>query len=50
MVAKTDISASYRNVSTKILIELPQVFEKVAGELGKQKDRLKLSRLHIFLK
>ena len=30
MVAKTEISASYRHVSTKILIELPQVFEKVS--------------------
>jgi hypothetical protein len=43
MVAKTEISASYRHVSTKILIELPQVFERVADGLGKQKDRLKLS-------
>jgi hypothetical protein len=43
MVAKTEISASYRHVSTKILTELPQVFEKVADGLGKQKDRLKLS-------
>lgn len=43
MVAKTAISASYRHVSTKILTELPQVFEKVADGLGKQKDRLKLS-------
>jgi hypothetical protein len=43
MVAKTEISASYRHVSTKILTELPQVFERVADGLGKQKDRLKLS-------
>jgi hypothetical protein len=43
MVAKTEISASYRHVSTKILTELPQVFEKVGNGLGKQKDRLKLS-------
>jgi hypothetical protein len=43
MVAKTEISASYRHVSTKILTELPQVFQKVADGLGKQKDRLKLS-------
>jgi hypothetical protein len=28
MVAKTSISTSYRHVSTKILTELPQVFEK----------------------
>jgi hypothetical protein len=43
MVAKTEISASYRHVSTKILTELPQVFVKVADGLGKQKDNLKLS-------
>jgi hypothetical protein len=43
MVSKTEISASYRHVSTKILTELPQVFERVADGLGKQKDRLKLS-------
>jgi hypothetical protein len=43
IVAKTEVSASYRHVSTKILTELPQVFEKVADGLGKQKDRLKLS-------
>jgi hypothetical protein len=43
MVAKTEISASYRHVSTKILSELPLVFEKVADGLGKQKERLKLS-------
>ena len=43
MVSKTEISASYRHVSTKILTELPQVFEKVADGLGKQKNRLKIS-------
>jgi hypothetical protein len=43
LCAKTEISASYRHVSTKILTELPQVFERVADGLGKQKDRLKLS-------
>jgi Domain of unknown function (DUF932) len=43
MVAKTEISASYRHVSTKILTELPTVFERVADGLGRQKDRLKLS-------
>ncbi|RPJ07443.1 MAG: DUF932 domain-containing protein, partial [Deltaproteobacteria bacterium] len=44
MVSKSEIaSASYRHVSTKILTELPQVFERVGDGLGKQKDRLKLS-------
>jgi hypothetical protein len=43
MVAKTEISASYRHVSTKILNELPQVFEKVSYELGRQRDQFRLS-------
>jgi hypothetical protein len=43
MVAKDEVAASYRHISTKILTELPQVFEKVADGLGRQKDRLKLS-------
>jgi hypothetical protein len=43
MVSKDEISASYRHISNKILTELPQVFQKVADGLGKQKDRLKLS-------
>jgi hypothetical protein len=43
MVAKTEISASYRHVSTKILTELPQVFEKVSYEFGNQRDRFRLS-------
>ena len=43
LIAKTEISASYRHVSTKILTELPQVFEKVTTGLNRQKDRLKLS-------
>jgi hypothetical protein len=43
MVGKTEISASYRHVSTKILTDLPQVFEKVSEGVGKQKDRLKVS-------
>ena len=33
----------YRHVSTKILVELPQVFEKVSYELGNQRDRFRLS-------
>jgi hypothetical protein len=43
MVAKTEISASYRHVSTKILTELPNVFEKVSMELGHQRDRIRMS-------
>ena len=43
MVAKTEIAASYRHVYTKILVELPQVFEKVSYELSNQRDRFRLS-------
>jgi hypothetical protein len=43
LCAKTEIFASYRHVSTKILTELPQVFERVADGLGRQKERMKLS-------
>ncbi len=43
MVAKTEISASFRHVSTKILMELPQVFSTVGGELTFQRDKFKLS-------
>jgi hypothetical protein len=43
MISKTEISASYRHVSTKILTELPRVFEKVGDGLGRQKERLKIS-------
>jgi len=43
MISKTQVSASYRHISTKILSELPKVFENVAGELGKKKDQFRLS-------
>ncbi|MHA2279202.1 MAG: DUF932 domain-containing protein, partial [Candidatus Kariarchaeaceae archaeon] len=43
MVSKTEISASYRHVSTKILSEFPEVMDKVSYELGKQKNQISLS-------
>jgi hypothetical protein len=43
LISKSDVSASYRHVSTKILSELPQVFEKVSYELGTQRSKFKLS-------
>lgn len=43
LVSKTEIGASYRHVSTKILSEFPQVLDKVSYELGSQKHQLKLS-------
>ena len=43
LVAKSDVSASYRHVSTKILNEFPQVMDKVSLELGAQRQQFKLS-------
>ena len=43
LVAKSDVSASYRHVSTKILSEFPQVLDKVSYELGTQRSQFKLS-------
>ena len=43
LIRKTEIGASYRHVSYKILSEFPQVLENVSYELGKQKDQFKLS-------
>jgi hypothetical protein len=43
LVSKSDVSASYRHVSTKILSEFPQVLDKVSYELGTKKSQFKLS-------
>ena len=43
MVSKTELSASYRHVSTKILDEFPTVMDKVSYELGAQKHKIGLS-------
>jgi hypothetical protein len=43
MVSKTEISASYRHVSTKILDEFPEVMDKVSYELAAQKHKIGLS-------
>jgi hypothetical protein len=43
LVSKTEISASYRNVSTKILDEFPATMDKVSYELGAQKHKIGLS-------
>lgn len=43
MVSKTELSASYRHVSTKILTEFPQILEKVSVELGQQRRQIGLS-------
>ena len=43
MISKTEVSASYRHVSTKILSELPGVLSNVSRELGRQKEQVRLS-------
>ncbi len=43
MVAKTDVSTSYRHVSTKVLTEFPQMLDKVSYELGTQRTQFQLS-------
>jgi len=43
LIRKTEIGASYRHVSTKILSEFPQVLDNVSYELGKQKTQFLLS-------
>ena len=43
LIRKTEIGASYRHISTKILNEFPEVLDNVSYELGKQKHQFKLS-------
>lgn len=43
LVSKTEISSSYRHVSTKILNEFSGVIEKVSGELAGKRDQFRLS-------
>jgi len=43
MVSKTEIGASYKHVSTKILNEFPEVIQKVSGELAGKREQFKLS-------
>jgi hypothetical protein len=43
MIAKTDVSASYRHVSTKVLTEFPQILDKVSYELGAHRTQFQIS-------
>lgn len=43
MISKTQVSASYRHISGKILSELPGVLSGISSELGKKKDQFRLS-------
>jgi len=43
MISKTEVSASYRHISLKILQEFPKVLERVSFELGQQKSQFRIS-------
>lgn len=43
LISKTQVTASYRHVSAKILDDFPKVLEGISVDLGKQKDQFKLS-------
>jgi len=43
MISKTEVSASYRHVSLKILSELPQTLNRLQYELDGQKDKFRIS-------
>jgi len=43
MISKTQVSASYRHISAKILSSLPGVLKNVSEELINQKEQVKLS-------
>jgi hypothetical protein len=43
IISKTEVSASYRHISAKILTGLPGVFMNVSQELGRQKEQVRLS-------
>ena len=43
LISKTQVSASYRHVSTKILSEFPGVFQTVSQELGRQREQIQVS-------
>ena len=43
LISKSDVSASYRHISTKILAEFPDVISHVSQELGRHRAQFKLS-------
>jgi hypothetical protein len=43
MISKTEVSASYRHISLKILEKFPEVLERVSFELGQQKSQFRIS-------
>jgi hypothetical protein len=43
MISKTEVAASYRHISLKILEKFPEVLERVSFELGQQKSQFRIS-------
>ncbi|BEQ13852.1 DUF932 domain-containing protein [Desulfoferula mesophila] len=43
LIAKTEVSSSYRHVSARILEELPQALGQVQGELDSSRDKMRIS-------
>lgn len=43
MISKTEVSASYRHISLKVLEKFPEVLERVSFELGQQKSQFRIS-------
>lgn len=43
LISKTEVTASYRHISAKILNEFPKVLDNISVDLGRQKDQFKLS-------
>ena len=43
MISKTEVTASYRHISVKILDEFPKVLDGISHDLDKQKDQFRLS-------
>lgn len=43
MISKTEVTASYRHISAKILTDFPEVLGKLGRELNQQRNQLKLS-------
>jgi hypothetical protein len=43
LISKTEVSASYRHISLKILEKFPEVLDKVSAELGQQKSQFRIS-------
>ena len=43
MISKTEVSASYRRISLKILEKFPEVLERVSFELSQKKSQFRTS-------